>query len=217
VLLLREKLGPILWQLPPNFRFDAGRLAAFFDLLPRDTCAAAALARRHDDRLSGRAATKADARRPLRHALEVRHPSFEVPEFIALLRRHDIGLVVADTAGKWPFLEDVTSDFVYVRLHGDEELYVSGYTPAALRRWTGKIQAWSKGRNSPQARRASKAAPPKRRNRDVYVYFDNDVKVHAPYDAMNLAYRLGLRPKPKSRPTDQPYLEEARGPGAWRF
>jgi uncharacterized protein YecE (DUF72 family) len=118
VLRLEEKLGPFLWQLPPSFRFDPERLGKFFNLLPRDTPAAAKLSKKHDERLHGRAWTKTDRTRPLRHAIEVRHSSFETREFIALLREHDIALVVADTAGKWPLIEDPTSDFVYVRLHG---------------------------------------------------------------------------------------------------
>jgi uncharacterized protein YecE (DUF72 family) len=132
VLRLGPKLGPILWQLPPSFRFDPERLTAFFRLLPHDTEAAAALARRHDRRVTGRAWMRTEARRPLRHALEVRHESFVDPRFVELLRRWRIALVVADTAGTWPAMEDVTADFVYVRLHGDAELYVSGDTDVAL-------------------------------------------------------------------------------------
>ena len=132
VLRLGKKLGPILWQLPPNFRYERERIEGFFKLLPRDTQAAAALGRKHDEKLKGRAWTRVEGDAPLRHAMEVRHESFENEEFIALLRKYDVGLVIADTAGKWPFMEDLTSDFVYVRLHGDEELYASGYTDAAL-------------------------------------------------------------------------------------
>jgi uncharacterized protein YecE (DUF72 family) len=177
VLALGDKLGPFLWQLPPIFRFDAAseqRLARFFDLLPRDTEAAATLARRHDRRVSRRSWLRTDRRRPLRHAVEVRHDSFRTPRFLRLLREHAIGLVVADTAGRWPLIEAVTADFVYVRLHGDEELYVSGYTPEALDAWAARIRRW-------------------RRRRDVYVYFDNDAKVHAPFDALALEARIARR------------------------
>ncbi|MGB8168648.1 MAG: DUF72 domain-containing protein [Chthoniobacteraceae bacterium] len=200
VLRLREKLGPILWQLPPQFSFDPTRLEAFFRLLPRTTSAAAALAREHDERLAGRAWTRIDRDRPLRHALEVRHPSFVTPEFIVLLRAHDIALVVADTAGKWPFMEDVTSDFLYLRLHGAEELYVSGYTTEALAGWEKKIRAWSRGETPADARLIGPR--PKRRSgpRDVFVYFDNDVKVRAPFDAMTLAHNLDLGPAPGPAP-----------------
>lgn len=200
VLRLGPKLGPVLWQLPPSFRYDAERLDRFFALLPRDTRAAAALAKKHDDKLKEAWTRWTGPARPLRHALEVRHKSFENPEFIALLRRHRIALVVADTAGKWPFIEDVTADFVYVRLHGDEELYVSGYTPAALRTWAAKIRAWSRGTNPTGAALQAPAAPRRAGGRDVFVYFDNDVKVRAPYDAMTLAHLLGLGPKPGAPP-----------------
>ena len=175
VLALGAKLGPLLWQLPPNLGFDAERLEEFVDLLPRTTAEAASIAERHDERLEGRALTVADADRPLRHAVEVRHPSYQCAELVDLLRRRDVGLVVADTAGKWPLMEDVTSDFVYVRLHGAEELYVSGYTDEALDRWADKVRAWG-------------------RCGDVFVYFDNDVKVRAPVDAIALADRLGVGP-----------------------
>ena len=194
VLRLNEKLGPILWQLPPMTRFDPERLETFFNLLPRSTKEASVFGRLHDHRLKARAWLRIDEDRPLRHALEVRHPSFECAEFVDLLRKHDIALVVADTAGKWPLMKDVTSDFVYVRLHGDTELYASGYTPEALERWATDIRAWSKGGDAPGARLFGTPCERRSRGRDVYVYFDNDVKAYAPFDAMSLAHRLGLGP-----------------------
>jgi len=187
VLRLRDKLGPILWQFPPQLGFDAERFDAFFALLPRDTGAALALARRHDERLEGRAWLEIDRVRPLRHAVEIRHPSFVDPAFIALLRRQGVALVVADTASRWPLLEDVTADFVYIRLHGDEALYTSGYGDPALADWARRISAWRKGTQVDDARLASSVAPRRRARRDVFCYFDNDVKVHAPFDAMRLA------------------------------
>jgi uncharacterized protein YecE (DUF72 family) len=189
VLGLEDKLGPILWQLPPQLAFDQ-RLAPFLELLPRDTVRAAELARRHDERLEGRSVTSTGALRPLRYALEVRHPSFCTPEFIELLRGHGIALVVADTAGRWPYLEDVTADFVYVRLHGAEKLYVSGYGPAALRRWSERIEAWASGAEPVDAQRVGRTRA-RRCRRDVYVYFDNDAKVRAPFDAIALRRELG--------------------------
>jgi uncharacterized protein YecE (DUF72 family) len=185
VLALEHKLGPLLWQLPPTFELDTERLLEFFALLPRTTKEAAKLARRHDERVKGRSFMRVRDDRSLRHALEVRHPSFATKELVELLREQHVALVVADTAGRWPFLEDVTADFVYVRLHGDEELYKSGYTDAALERWAARIRAWRDGRKPPATKLV--AAAPRSEHRDVYVYFDNDVKVHAPYDAMNLA------------------------------
>jgi len=192
VLALRAKLGPMLWQLPPSMQYAPERLEHFFALLPRDTSAALALARQHDDRLEGRTWLERSARRPLRHAVEVRHRSFEDPAFIAQLRRHGIALVVADTAGRWPLLEDLTADFVYLRLHGDKELYASGYDDGALDKWAARIDAWRHGRQVKDARKASTRAAPRRARRDVFCYFDNDVKVHAPYDAAHLAQRLGV-------------------------
>lgn len=202
VLRLREKLGPFLWQLPPNLGYNRARLEAFFQLLPRNTTAAAKLAGGHDERLAGRSWTETDATRPLRHCLEIRHASFVNAEFIALLRDHDIALVVADTAGKWPFLEDVTSDFVYVRLHGDEELYASGYSEDALKRWAEKVRAWSKGGLPRGAKLAGPRIGERASGRDVYVYFDNDAKVHAPFDAIALAgkLRVNWNPAPELEP-----------------
>ncbi len=204
VLALGAKLGPILWQLPPMLSFDDDRLTEFFDRLPLTTTQAATLAERHEDRLRDRAWTVTDAERPLRHALEVRHPSYESPRFLDLLRDHDVAVVVADTAGKWPLLQEVTSDFVYVRLHGDEELYVSGYSDESLDVWASRIGAWTAGM------------------RDGFVYFDNDVKVRAPYDAMSLARKLGIpapaaggddEPAPGDEPGDRRNAQAARSAG----
>jgi len=197
LLRLGDRLGPILWQLPPFLRFDAVRLSAFFELLPRDLGQALALARRRDvARMRGRSALAIHANRPLRHALEVRHESFRDPAFIELLRAHRIAVVVADTAGRWPLLEDLTADFVYIRLHGDKQLYVSGYGDAALDAWASRIRAWAAGSQPDDARCASDVPPRRRKSRDVYCYFDNDAKVRAPFDAMGLMRRLGLAKPP---------------------
>ncbi|MBA3564102.1 MAG: DUF72 domain-containing protein [Gammaproteobacteria bacterium] len=199
VLRLNEKLGPFLWQFPPNFSLDLDRFEAFFELLPPDSQWAEKLARRHDDKVKGRSWMRIDENRPLRHAVEIRHDSFNDERFIRLLRKHDIALVVADMAGKWPFMEDVTSDFIYVRLHGDKKIYVSGYTDAALDTWANKIRCWTRGKDAPDAQVVKPAR--KRRSRDVYVYFDNDVKVRAPADAVSLLNKLGVEipPTPPER------------------
>ncbi len=175
VLALEEKLGPILWQLPPQLAFHEARLEAFFALLPRTTGEAAEVARRHDHRIKHGAYLDTKADRRLRYAMEVRHDSFLDDAFTTLLRKAGIALCVADTAGKWPYLERVTTDFAYVRLHGDKRLYVSGYGKVALDRWAERIEGF-RALDGPN---------------DVFVYFDNDVKVHAPFDAMNLAARFG--------------------------
>jgi len=195
---LREKMGPFLWQFPPNFGFDAARLEAFFELLPRDTEGALALARRRDYRVKGRSRLAIDANRKLRHAIEIRHESFRDPAFYRLLRKHRVALVVADTAGKWPLIEEVTADFMYVRLHGDKELYASGYSGRALDRWAERIRSWEP--------------------LDVYCYFDNDAKVHAPFDAEALMDRLGVSYTPPhaakpDRPRRLPRAPRVRGAG----
>jgi uncharacterized protein YecE (DUF72 family) len=174
VLALGDKLGPVLWQLPPSLPYDQDLLADFFELLPRDTAAAAVLAGKHDERLAGRALTEAETDLPIRHALEVRHPSFVDPTLADFLRAHGIGLVTASAAAAWPYLEDVTAGFAYVRLHGETELYASGYSAEELDRWAERIRGWLAA------------------GFDVYAYFDNDMKVRAPIDAIALAERLGV-------------------------
>ena len=172
VFELREKLGPFLWQFPPMVKFDPERFEHFLSILPQDTESALALARHYQSRMEGKVSLAMDAKRPMRHAVEIRHESFRDPRFIALLRKYKVALVVADTAGKFPYMDDVTADFVYIRLHGDQELYASGYDDEATGRWAERIRGWS-------------------RKGDVYCYFDNDIKVHAPYDAQRLMAALG--------------------------
>jgi uncharacterized protein YecE (DUF72 family) len=188
---LREKLGPFLWQFPPQFAYNAERFEEFFEMLPRDLESALSLARRRDARVKGRSCLRIDENRKLRHAVEIRHETFRDPSFVKLLRKHKIALVVADTAGKWPLVEDVTADFMYLRLHGDEVLYASGYSDSALDDWARRIHAWSMGGEVADARKIVKdLAPPPRRSRDIYCYFDNDMKVHAPFDARRLIAKL---------------------------
>ena len=180
-----RKLGPILWQLPATFRFDPKTLEEFFQLLPRDTEKAAALATLHDKRLRDRVELHPCARVALRHALEIRHPSFAVKEFIDLLRAHDVALVCADTV-EWPLMMDVTSNFVYCRLHGSEVLYASGYNKKDLQQWGRRVVAWATGAEPADAKRVIDRPAPKLPSRDVFFYFDNDAKVRAPVDAKQL-------------------------------
>jgi len=191
VLRLEEKLGPVLWQFPPSFRFSAERLDQFFALLPHDTEAAAALGEGRSEWLADRAWAKTGQRRELRHAIEIRHQSFLDPAFVALLRRHRVALVFADSVA-WPCAEDVTADFVYLRLHGSEELYASGYSDEALDHFAARIRLWAAGLEPNDARRAAPDAdPPDQVARVVYAYFDNDAKVRAPVDARSLSAKLG--------------------------
>ena len=143
--------------------------------------------------MHGRSHLAIDRRRRLRHALEVRHESFRDAAFVRMLRRHRVALVVSDGAGRWPRCEDVTADFVYVRLHGSRELYASRYTDAEIAAWAARIRAWASGGQPADAACSLALAPPRRASRDVYCYFDNDAKVMAPFDAQRLARALGLR------------------------
>jgi uncharacterized protein YecE (DUF72 family) len=187
LLRLGPKLGPVLWQFPPNFHFAPERIERFLRLLPRDTDSAARLGRKHDNRLKAPAWLKVEADQPLRHAFEIRHDSFRDRVFIDLLRHYDVALVCADTV-EWPRLMDATADFLYCRLHGSEELYASGYDEKALDDWAHRVAAWARGREPEDAERVGPKA--RSRRRDVFVYFDNDKKVRAPVDAMGLVERV---------------------------
>jgi uncharacterized protein YecE (DUF72 family) len=189
LLALGEKLGPFLWQLPPNFKFDPERLAGFFKLLPRDAESAAELARGRNKKILPQAYMKVEQNQALRHALEIRHESFRTPEFIALLREHNIGLVCADTV-EWPRLMDLTSDFMYCRLHGSKVLYASGYDRKSIDAWAKRTVAWANGKEPTDAEKVVAKPAPKRSSRDVYIYFDNDAKVKAPRDALAMEKRV---------------------------
>ncbi|MGK7311257.1 MAG: DUF72 domain-containing protein [Candidatus Longimicrobiales bacterium M2_2A_002] len=172
LMVLGDALGPVLWQLRDDFAYDPDRLVPFLEALPGSHDEAAALARRHDDRLE-EAATEPRTTGPVRHALEPRHPSFESGEAKALLREHGVALVVSANPGRFPIFRERTADFMYVRLHGPEVMYEGSYPDGALDRWASRIEEWSGGG-------------------DVYVYFDNDADGAAPFDARRLMERLGL-------------------------
>jgi len=173
ILALGAKLGPILWQLPPNLDFDPEKLEAFLSLLPHTTGEAVELAKKRGERMKGKEYLETDADRPVRHALEVRNYSFDDQDFATLVERHNVATVLGDSAGRWPKLDWVTADFAYARLHGDKELYTSGYDAAGIEAW----QEWVLDQLD--------------HDRDAYVYFDNDQKVRSPYDAMSLLEKLG--------------------------
>ncbi len=137
VLALEEKLGPILWQFPPNFSWNE---------------------------------------------------SFLVPDFFELLREFNFAFVFADAAGKWPYAEDLTANFVYCRLHGDTQLYTSGYSDRALDWWATRLELWRKGQQPKDAKLVT--AKRTSESHDLFVYFDNDAKVHAPFDAQTLVRKM---------------------------
>ncbi|MBZ2199056.1 DUF72 domain-containing protein [Occultella gossypii] len=177
VLALGSRLGPFLWQIPPRMTFDAERVGHFLSLLPRTHGEIASLATRHDDKLpperilSAVASGIAPAQR-IQHAVEPRHPSFDSPEAHRLLAAHGVAIVIADSAGTWPTMGDATSDFRYVRLHGQHELYTGAYTDESLDDWAQQCRRWLA------------------EGLDTYVYFDNDASGHAPHDAVRLLDRV---------------------------
>lgn len=167
VLLLGAKLGPVLWQLPERVAFDPAVLEEFLQLLPRTHAEINELAQKHDSKPK-HVHLEPRAEAAVRHALEVRSQTFRDDRYFALLEEYDVANVVSDSAKRFPTLEEKTTDFAYVRLHGDTELYHSRYSDEALDVWAAKCAEW----------------------KDGYVYFDNDAKGHAPYDALRLAERL---------------------------
>jgi uncharacterized protein YecE (DUF72 family) len=201
LLALGDKLGPILWQFSQRFTFREDRMRRFLELLPADHAAAGRLARRHDDRTRD-PATEPRTEGRIRHAVEIRNASFLVPGFVELLREHGVALVVSHSPGVYPLVEEPTADFMYLRLHGAERMYYGSYGDAALDDWAHRIDAWSRGAEPPDPERITGDGAAHGGARDVYVYFDNDEKTKAPFDARRLMERLALAdgyPAPGSR------------------
>lgn len=189
LLELKHKLGPILWQFPPSFTFNPDRFSAFLDLLPHTTNQAMKRAQTVYPEMTWPEGVK--HRQRIRHCVEIRHQSFMNKEFITLLRKHNVAFVIADTAKRWPYAEDITSDFIYMRLHGDTELYKSGYSEEAIERWYKRIKTWSKG-NQPADAKLITSQEQSHENRDVFCYFDNTDKMWAPFDARKILEKLNL-------------------------
>jgi uncharacterized protein YecE (DUF72 family) len=188
---LEDKLGPILWQLPKG-KFYPDVLEAFLQQLPKDTAQAARLAGEHDRRVKGRVDFTTRDNRPLRYAIECRGEDFFSAHCVRILRRHGAALVFSHS-GTWPYAEEITAGFVYLRLHGAPHTYASKYETEQLNWWAGRIGAWASGEEPPDARRITSDKPPARRKREVYVYFDNDAQAHAPFDAEALMQRLDVK------------------------
>lgn len=168
VMALGDKLGPILWQLPPFKRFDAADIEAFAALLP-----------------------KAVDGRPIRHAIEARHRSFVDPEFVAIAREHGIAIVVAGDA-KYPEIADPTAPFVYARIMGTTASEPLGYAPAAFDAWAARARTWAGG-GVPEGLTCVDRQPaePRAGGRDVYLYVISGEKARNPTAAMALIERLG--------------------------
>jgi uncharacterized protein YecE (DUF72 family) len=184
VLELGDKLGPVLWQLPGGWRFRPDRIRHFLSLLPATTAEAGALASRHDDRVR-EAATDPPVDLPLRHVLEVRDPSFFVPELLEILETSGVGFAISHSSS-WPYTEDVVGDLAYLRLHGPGALYASPYSDDDLARWARLISGWAAGEHPGEGPHISSPRRPREDGRDVFIYFDNDSGAHAPPDALSL-------------------------------
>ncbi len=173
ILSLGTKLGPVLWQLPPSLEFEPYLIERFLAMLLHTTTEAVALAAQRGARMTGKEYLETDAERPVRHAFEMRHPSFNSVEAVELLRRHGVAAVYGDSEGKWPVVDAVTADFRYARLHADTTIYPHGwYEPDDLDRWAATITSWLGS------------------GQDAFVYFDNDTKTRAPIDAVSLIERM---------------------------
>ena len=188
ILDLGSRLGPFLWQLPANLHFDAERIDSFLSLLPHDTAAARDLAGRHDDRVED-VSYGPDKNHRVRHVLEVRHDSWLCDDLVSMLRRHGVALAFSHSS-EWPYTEEITAGFVYIRLHGPGELYASAYGDD-LERWAERIRAWHAAAELDDAQRITDRSPPERKERDVYVYFDNTATGDAPKEAQRLREMLG--------------------------
>jgi uncharacterized protein YecE (DUF72 family) len=165
VLELGERLGPVLWQFAPTKKFDEADFGKFLELLPR--------------KLDGRA---------LRHVVEVRHQSFCVPEFVALLRKFDTPVVFAEH-NTYPAIADVVGDCVYARLQKGNDALKTCYPPTQLDAWAKRLKLWAEGgepNDLPRVHEQSVTKTP----RDVFAYVIHEGKLRAPAGAMELIERV---------------------------
>lgn len=192
LLCLGEKLGPILWQFPPNVMLKDDRFEKFLKLLPYDSKAAAHLAKNHGNKVKGRSFTTVSGDYPIRHAFEFRNDSFMDEGFIEMLREYGVAFVFAHSGEKNPYTEDLTANFVYLRMHGQEAKYKKGYTNETQNWLASRIQTWMSG-EQPRDAHLVVDIKPKKMARDVFVYFDTEAKDYAPYDALNLMEKLKIK------------------------
>jgi len=165
VMELKDKLGAINWQLEPSKPFEPADFEAFLKLLPRET-----------------------EGRKLRHVVEVRHDSFRSPDFLALVREHEVAVVIAGDSA-YPQIADATAPFVYARIMGTVAKEESGYSDAALDLWASRAHAWASG-TAPADLKYVEPRLADGKPRDVYLYVISGHKVHNPAAAMSLIRRL---------------------------
>ena len=162
---LGDKLGPVLWQFMATKRFEPDDFGAFLKLLP----------------------SSVEGVR-LRHAIDVRHPSFMTADYLKLARRHKVATVFADS-DEYPSFADLTGDFVYARLMRTDAAVTTGYKPAALDRWSERARQWAAGGEPEDLPRVQPTMAPKT-PRDVFMYFISGAKERAPAAAVALLERL---------------------------
>jgi len=163
---LGEKLGPVNWQFMATKKFDADDFEGFLKLLP--------------DKVGGV---------PIRHAVEVRHDSFKVPEFVALARKHGVAIVHAGDS-EFPAIADPTAPFIYARIMGTSEAHPAGYAPAALDGWADYARSWARGEVPAKIAGDLVDGPPKAGPREVFLFVISGFKPRNPAAAMALIERL---------------------------
>ena len=171
-LALGPKLGPFVWQLPPNLALDLAVLEAFLRLLPRTPADYIALAAQADERLKTPPFLDATGVGAIRHAIEARHPSWDSSAARELLAQHNTALVISDTVQQPARV--LTADFAYCRLQGPARPDAAGYTPDDIADWAGQIRDWDAA------------------GHDVFAYFVHEDKLHAPANAIALRQALGI-------------------------
>jgi uncharacterized protein YecE (DUF72 family) len=165
LLELKDKLGPINWQMAPTKQFDPKDFEAFLKLLPH--------------KYEGHA---------IRHAVEVRHPSFQSPDFVAVMREHGVAIVTAGDSD-FPQIADVTADFAYARIMGTKEDEKLGYPSATLAKWVERAKEWADGK-APKGLETFGTHKPDGKPRDVFLYVISGHKVRNPAAAMAMIERL---------------------------
>jgi uncharacterized protein YecE (DUF72 family) len=161
---LKEKLGPVNWQFMATKKFDMGDFEAFLELLPK--------------KVGGLA---------IRHVVEVRHDSFKDEAFVALCRKHGVGIVFAADS-EFPLIADVTTDFVYARIMGTSAKEKLGYPASQLKTWAERARDWEKG-ESPKASMLL-APPAPKKKRDVFVFVISGAKERNPAAAQGIIAAL---------------------------
>lgn len=192
LLCLKQKMGPILWQFPPNVMLKDDRFEKFLKILPYDAKSAARLAKKHTDKVKGRSFTKVEGNYPVRHAFEFRHASFMDAGFIEMLREYGVAVVMGHAGGERPYIEDVTADFIYARMHGLEPGYKKGYPKEKIDWWAKRVEKWHEG-SQPKDAQTVTSTKIKKVPRDAFIYFDTEAKDYAPLDAIHLSQRLKIK------------------------